>query len=120
MAFFYFILFLLFVFAIIGVVLYFFTEFTNRVKYFVLIALALGWLAIFFYSYHQKQRRVFRDYIYYQYLHDKNLTCIDPFGTKVIVNKENFNFVSGTLVFVGKDGSRYEGLVVSIDNCKEK
>ncbi|SMC09979.1 hypothetical protein [Nitratiruptor tergarcus] len=118
MAFFYFILFLLLIFAIIGAVIYFFTELTSRIKYFILAGLLVGWAAIFAYSYFQNKKRIERDKIYYEYLHDKYITCIDPFGKKVIVNKQNFNFVSGTLVFMGKEGSRYEGLVISIDKCK--
>ena len=120
MAFFYFILFLLFIFAVIAIVIYFFTELTSRIKYFILAGLLLGWIAIFVYSYLQNQKRIKRDRIYYEYLHDKNITCIDPFGKKVVVNKKSFNFVSGTLVFMGKEGSKYEGLVVSIDSCEEE
>ncbi|BCD67744.1 hypothetical protein [Nitratiruptor sp. YY09-18] len=118
MAFFYFLLFLLVVFAIIGAVVYFFTSFTSRIKYFILAGLFLGWLAIFLYTYWQDQKRIYRDKIYYEFIHGKELMCKNPFGKEVRVKKQNFNFVSGTLVFMGKEGTPYEGLVVSIDRCK--
>ena len=120
MAFVYFLLFLLLIFALIGGVIYFFTEFTSRIKYFILAALVIGWMAIFAYTYTQNQKRIARDRIYYNFIHQKPLLCKDPFGKEVVVRSDYFDFVSGTLVFVGKEGTKYEGLVVSIDSCKEE
>jgi hypothetical protein len=58
--------------------------------------------------------------LYFEYNHGKTLECKDPFGKVVKVNKKNFDFVSGTMVFLGKEGSPYEGLVVPIEGCKVK
>jgi hypothetical protein len=47
------------------------------------------------------------------YNQNRAITCKDV----ALTNKE-FNYVSGTLSFVGKDSSSYRGLVLSIEDCK--
>ncbi|BAF70371.1 hypothetical protein [Nitratiruptor sp. SB155-2] len=118
MALLYFLLFLLLIFAIIAAVIYFFGTFASRIKYVLLFALLVGWIAIAGYSYYQHKKTVYLDKIYYEYLHSKTLQCRDTFGIQRKVNKKSFNFISGTLVFMGKEGTKYEGLVVPIDSCK--
>ena len=116
----YFLLFILIlVFAIAGLI-YYVTAISMRMKYFIIATLFIAWAAIFAYSYYQNKKRIYIDKIYYLFVHNKDLECVDPFGQKVIVNKDGFNFVSGTLVFVGKEKSPYEGLVISAESCKEK
>ncbi len=119
MAFFYLLLFLLLLFGVVGAVVYFFSDLTSRAKYTILAALILGWLLVAGYSYYQNQRRIHHDLLYYRFIHDKPLHCTTPFGQKVEVKKRYFNFVSGTMVFMGKEGSPYAELVVPIDRCEE-
>ncbi len=120
MAFIYFTLFLVLLFLLIAAVIYFFTNFASRIKYFVLAGLLLGWIAIFIYSYAQNQKRLARDRLLYAHRHEANLTCIDSFGKKVQVGKQYFDYISGTQVFVGREKTPYEGLVVPIESCKEE
>ena len=116
----YFLLFILIlVFAIAGLI-YYVTAISMRMKYFIIATLFIAWAAIFVYSYYQNKKRIYIDKIYYLFMHDKDLECVDPFGQKVIVNRKNFNFVSGTLVFVGKEKTPFEGLIIQVEKCKEK
>ena len=118
MAFFYLLLAILLIFGVVGAVVYFFTDMTKQLKYTILSALLLGWVLVAVYSYYQNQKRIRIDKLYYEFNHGKVLVCEAPFGEKVKVDKEHFNFVSGTLVFMGKEGTKYEGLVVPIDSCE--
>ncbi|NPA63516.1 MAG: hypothetical protein GXO16_00940 [Epsilonproteobacteria bacterium] len=118
MAFFYLLLAVLLLFGMIGAIVYFFTDMTKQLKYTILSALVLGWILVAIYSYYQNQKRILIDKLYYEFSHGRVLECEAPFGERVKVDKNSFNFVSGTLVFVGKEGSSYEGLVVPIDSCK--
>ncbi len=120
MAFLYFTLFLVLLFLLIGAVIYFFTNFASRIKYFFLATLFLGWVAIFLYSYVQNQKRIVRDRLLYEFRHDVHLTCVDSFGKRVQVDKEHFDYISGTQVFIGKEKTPYEGLVVPIESCKDE
>jgi len=120
MAFVNFLLFLLVVFGVIGGVVHYFTDFGKRVKYSILIALALGWLAIAAYSYYQNQKRIYHDMLYYHYKQGETLVCKAPFGAEVEVDRTRFDFISGTLVFVGREGTPYEGLVVPLEECRLK
>ncbi|WP_281950527.1 hypothetical protein [Nitrosophilus kaiyonis] len=113
MAFLYLLIFLLLIFGIIGVVVYFFTELTKRVKFLIILSLIIGWLLIFTYSMYQDKKRKYHEYLLFNFSHGKTLICKD-----INVTKEKFNFVSGTLVFVGKEKTEFEGLVVPIDSCK--
>ncbi len=119
MAFFYLLLFLLLLFGVVGAVVYFFSDLTSRTKYTILAALILGWLLIASYSYYQNKKRIRHDRLYYLFIHGKSLHCTAPFGQKVEVNKTNFNFVSGTMVFLGKEKSPYAELVIPMDRCEE-
>ncbi len=119
MAFFYLLLFLLLLFGVVGVVVYLFTDLTSRAKFTILATLILGWLLVAGYSYYQNQKRIYHDKLYYLFIHGKTLHCRTPFGQKVDINKQNFNFVSGTMVFMGKKKSPYAELVVPIDRCEE-
>ncbi len=118
MAFFYLLLAILLIFGVVGAVVYFFTDMTKQLKYTILSALLLGWILVAIYSYYQNQRRILIDKLYYEFSHGKVLECEAPFGEKVKVKRDRFNFVSGTLVFMGKEGTEVEGLVVPIDSCK--
>ncbi len=100
--------------------IYFVTTIGIRMKYFIITTLFIVWGMIFTYNYYQDKKRIYIDKIYYLFMHNKNLVCKDPFGQKVTVNRKNFNFVSGTLVFIGKEKSPYEGLVVPAEKCKEE
>ncbi len=120
MAFIYFTLFLVLLFLLIAAVIYFFTNFTSRIKYFFLAALLLGWVTIFIYTYVQNQKRIARDKLLYEFRHDAHLTCIDSFGKRVQVDKNRFDYISGTQVFMGKEKTPYEGLVVPIESCKDE
>ena len=120
MAFFYLLIALLLVFGIVGAIVYFFTDLTNRLKYTILASLILGWSLVAGYSYIQSKRRIYHDMLYYRFMHGKVLLCKDPFGKEIAVDRDHFNFVSGTMVFVGKERSPYEGLIVPIDRCKER
>ena len=117
MAFFYLLLAILLIFGVVGAIVYFFTDMTKKLKYTILSALLLGWVLVAVYSYYQHQKRLFIDKLYYEYSHGKKLLCKTPFGQRVVVDNKNFNFISGTLVFMGKEGSKFEGLVVPIDSC---
>ncbi len=115
--------FLLFIFILVLAVaglIYYVTAISMRMKYFIIATLFIAWAAIFSYSYYQNKKRIYIDKIYYLFMHDKNLVCKDPFGQDVMVNRDGFNFVSGTLVFMGKEKSPYEGLVVPAEKCKEE
>ena len=120
MAFFYLLLILLLVFGAIGAIVYFFTDMASRMKYTVLAALVLGWLLVAGYSYYQNKKRIYHDMLLFEYNHGKVLECNDPFGKVVEVQKKNFDFISGTMVFMGKEGSPYAGLVVPIEKCRVK
>ncbi len=120
MAFLYLTLLLLLFFGVLGAVVYFFTDLTNRAKYIILATLIMGWTAIAIYSAYQHHKRIIHDMLYYEYTHGNPLICKTPFGQKVTVDKKNFNFVSGTMVFVGKEGTSYEELVVPMDSCKKE
>ena len=113
MAFFYLLIFLLLLFGIVGVVVYFFTELTQRLKMTILLSLLLGWLLVFGYTLLQDRKRGLHEKLLFAFNHGKNLIC-----KSLQVDKTNFNFVSGTLVFVGKEGSKFEGLVIPIDECR--
>ncbi len=113
MAFFYLLIFLLLIFGIIGAVVYFFTELTKRLKMAIVLSLVLGWFLIFVYSLYQDGKRKKHEVLLFNFRHGKNLIC-----NKVKVSKKEFNFISGTLVFVGKEGSEVEGLVVPLDRCE--
>ncbi len=118
MALFYLLLLIFLVFGAVGAVIYFFTDMTQKVKYTILITLIIGWSLIAIYSYYQNKKRLYIDKIYYEYNQGKELLCEDPFGEKVKVSKKYFNFVSGTLVFVGKEDTKYDGLIVPLEKCK--
>ncbi len=120
MAFFYLLLILLLLFGAVGAVVYFFTDMASRMKYTVLAALLLGWLLVAGYSYYQNKRRLFHDMLLFEYNHGAVLVCNDPFGKAIEVNKNSFEFVNATMIFMGKEGSRYEGLVVPLDKCRLK
>jgi len=119
-AFLYLLISLLLIFGIVGAVVYFFTDMTSRVKYLVIASLLFGWLLIAGYSYYQNKKRIYHDMLYYNFTHGKELVCQAPFNQQVVVNNRYFDFVSGTMVFMGKEGSPYEGLVVPIDGCRLK
>ncbi len=44
---------------------------------------------------------------------NKDITCD---GIKI--NNKSFNFVSGTLVFVGQDTSDFKGQIIPLDKCE--
>ena len=113
MAFFYLLIFLLLIFGLIGVVVYFFTELTKRLKIIIILSLVFGWILIFGYSLYQDKKRKYHEKLLFNFNHGKVLICKD-----VNVSKDGFNFVNGTLVFVGKENTEFEGLVVPIDSCK--
>ena len=79
----------------------------------ILLSLLLGWLLIFGYTLLQDRKRELHEKLLFAFNHGKNLICKD-----VTVDKTNFNFVSGTLVFVWKEGREFEGLVIPIDECE--
>jgi len=112
-AFFYLLIFLLLIFAILGIVIYFFTELTKRLKITIVLSLILGWALIFRYSLYQDKKRKYHEMLLFKFNHGKTLICKD-----VNITKEKFNFVSGTLVFVGKEKTEFEGLVVPIEGCE--
>ncbi len=120
MAFFYLLLAILLIFGVVGAVVYFFTDMAQKLKYTILASLLLGWSLVAIYSYYQNKKRIVIDRLYYEYNQGQVLKCKDPFGEIVKVDKRHFNFVSGTLVFVGKEGTKFEGLVVPIESCKEE
>ncbi|WP_187647086.1 hypothetical protein [Nitrosophilus labii] len=113
MAFLYLVIFLLLIFGVIGVVVYFFTGLTKRLKVSIVLSLLLGWILILGYSLYQDKKRKLHEKLLYSFNHGKVLICKD-----VNVTNDKFNFVSGTLVFVGKEKTKYEGLVVPIDLCR--
>jgi hypothetical protein len=119
-AFFYLLLLLLLIIGVVGAVLYIFTDMTQRVKHIIFFSLVLGWILIAIYSYYQNKKRVYLDMLYYNYIHGKELQCFTPFDERVAVDKKRFDFISGTLVFIGKEGSKLEGLIVPLENCKLK
>ena len=118
MAFFYLLLAILLIFGVVGAVVYFFTDMAQKLKYTILASLLVGWALVAVYSYYQNQKRLLVDKLYYEFNLGKPLRCLDPFGQEVVVRKNDFNYVNGTLVFVGKVGTRYNGLVVPIERCK--
>ena len=113
-------LFILLLLIVIAGFIYFVTTIGIKMKYFIITTLFIVWGMIFAYNYYQDKKRIYIDKIYYLFMHDKDLECIDPFGQKVLVNRKNFNFVSGTLVFLGKEKTSFEGLVIQAEKCKEK
>ena len=116
MALFYLLIFLLLLFGLIGGIVYFFTDLADRLKWVILSSLIAGWLLVAGYSYYQNKERIYHDMLYYNYTQGKILQCLDPYGKKVAVDKKHFDFVSGTMVFVGK--GKFEGLVVPLEQCK--
>lgn len=46
---------------------------------------------------------------------DKTIQC-----SEMNVNKKYFNFVSGTLVFMGKEKSDFQGQIIPLDECRLK
>lgn len=43
----------------------------------------------------------------------KTISC-----NQIDINKTNFNFISGTLVFMGKEKTDFYGQMISLDKCK--
>ncbi len=115
MAFFYLLLFSLLIFGIIGVVVYFFTGLTKRLKIAIALSLFSGWLLVFGFTIYQDKTRERHKELLYAFEHQKALWC-----KGYLVDKKNFNFVSGTMVFVGREKTPYEGLTISIDECEIK
>ncbi|MRI83368.1 MAG: hypothetical protein C6I00_03015 [Nitratiruptor sp.] len=120
MALFYLLVALLLIFGMVGAVVYFFSDMTTRLKYIVLGSLVAGWLLIALYSFYQNQRRLYHERLRYRYTHGHELLCESPLGGWVVVDRKQFDFLPGTMVFVGKEGSAVAGLVVPIDRCKEQ
>jgi len=118
MALFYLLLLILLVFGAVGAVVYFFTDMSQKIKYTILVTLVIGWGLIAIYSYYQNKKRLYIDKIFYEFNQGKELLCKDPFGEEVKVHKNYFNFVSGTLVFVGKENTKFDGLIVPLEKCK--
>lgn len=66
--------------------------------------------------------------IYTHFLDAKNKSHIDIINAfergvaincdNINVSKEHFNFINGTLSFVGKKGGEFHNKVISIDKCK--
>ena len=44
---------------------------------------------------------------------DKTIIC-----NEIKVNKKDFNFISGTLVFIGKEKSDFQGTMIPLDECE--
>ena len=44
---------------------------------------------------------------------DKTIIC-----NEIKVNKKDFSFISGTLVFVGKEKSDFQGTMIPLSECK--
>jgi len=114
-AFFYLLIFLLLLFALIGVVLYFFTGVTKKIKFMIILSFLIGWFLIFTYTLYQNKKRDYHKLLLYHFKHGKVLICED-----INITKDKFNFVDGTLTFVGKEESEFDGIIIPIDKCKIK
>ncbi|WP_200762459.1 hypothetical protein [Nitrosophilus alvini] len=113
MAFLYIAIILLLVVTLIGIVFILYTDMGKKFKIVILAAALTGWGMIYFYNSYQEDARERHKKILFDYEHGKEIRCGDT-----VVSKDKFNYVSGTMVFVGKEESEYAGLVVPLDKCK--
>lgn len=74
----------------------------------VILAIIIG-----IYSYFQSKSDKNDMILQLAFLQGKSLEC-----DNVIVNKENFNFVSGTLSFIGKKNSAMNNMIIPLSGCK--
>ncbi|MGD9596586.1 hypothetical protein [Wolinella succinogenes] len=81
-----------------------------------LIALAIALIVILAGSYAtlQKKRSEREARLITLFRQGKSLQC-----QEYRVNQEHFNFVSGTLSFIGKANTPYHGITLSIETCQE-
>ena len=67
-------------------------------------------------------------FIYTQMLDEKNHADAEIIASfnrgeaikcgEISVNRDNFTFTNGTLSFTGKNGSSFQGKIISIDECE--
>lgn len=74
---------------------------------FVIIIIVVG-----FYTFSQNQTGKKDADLIASFLRNENLQCGD-----IVVNKNNFNFISGTLSFVGKENTDFFRNVIPIEKC---
>ncbi|PAF52573.1 hypothetical protein [Helicobacter sp. 13S00477-4] len=78
----------------------------------VCVLVLLGILAAI-YSYFQSKSDKNDLLLQTAFLRGESLEC-----NGIIINKENFNLVTGTLSFIGKKDSVMNNIMVPLDNCK--
>ncbi|MDO7252797.1 hypothetical protein [Helicobacter cappadocius] len=90
-----------------------FGVFTRKQKIICIAGLVILGIFIMIYSYFQSRSDKNDMILQATFLRGGSLDCDD-----VIVNKENFNLVTGTLSFIGKKNGPMNNIIISLDKCR--
>lgn len=85
---------------------------TSKQKIIALTALILFGVLAAIYSYFQSKSDKNDMMLQTAFLRGQSLEC-----DGIIINKENFNLVTGTLSFIGKKNGPMNNIIISLDKC---
>ena len=104
---------ILFAFIVIGYIIYAIANEIKNSKLIsaILFSILIGIISLWTSSQRDKEERHAKVLNLFQ--RNQTITCDD-----VSINKKEFNFISGTLVFLGKKDTNLQGQIFKLDNCK--